>query len=137
MILLGKFSALWTKRQRQMNVIWHFPAKKLVQRDLPYCWFNQISPTHYFCNALEMIINHNSQVVGEQPITAMNDKIFPCQFFVGVNNAAQLVSKLRDRMLLADTHCGIVWSMMQHPAMTVVNTANALNTRTRTGAVIT
>ncbi|STK08820.1 Uncharacterised protein [Escherichia coli] len=78
-----------------------------------------------------MIINHNSQVVGEQPITAMNDKIFPCQFFVGVNNAAQLVSKLRDRMLLADTHCGIVWSMMQHPAMTVVNTANALNTRTR------
>ncbi len=41
------------------------------------------------------------------------------------------------RMLLADTHCGVVWSMMQHPAMTVVNTANALNTRTRTGAVIT
>ena len=59
-----------------------------------------------------MIINHNSQVVGEQPITAMNDKIFPCQFFVGVNNAAQQVSKLGDRMLLADTYCGVVWSMM-------------------------
>ena len=55
----------------------------------------------------------------------------------GYMNKEQLVSKLRDRMLLADTHCGIVWSMMQHPAMTVVNTANALNTRTRTGAVIT
>lgn len=67
----------------------------------------------------------------------MNNKIFPCQFFVGVNNASQQVSKLGDRMLLADTYCGVVWSMMQFPAMAVVNTANALNTRTRAGAVIT
>ena len=120
-----------------MNVIWHFPAKKLVQRDLPHCRFDQICPADNFAHALEVIIHHHRQVIGKQTITAMNNKIYTRQFLVGVNNAAQLISKLRDRMLLADTYCGVVWSMMQFPAMAVVNTANALNTRARAGAVIT
>src|SRR5699024_6082785 len=110
-----------------MDVIRYLPAKELVQRNLPYCRFNQISPTHYFCNALEMIINHNSQVVGEQPITAMNYKIFPGQFFVSVNNTTQAIGKLCHWVRLFYSHSCMFRSMMQLTTMPVVNSADALH----------
>ena len=83
-----------------------------------------------------MIVHDHRQVIGEQTIAAMNNKILARQQRVGLDIAAQHVMKLHHRTELFNPHGGIFRPMLQGSAMAVVNAADALNTRARAGAVI-
>ena len=68
-----------------MNIVRCRPAKLVIQRDLPYGRLDQIRPAHNFRHALEMIVHHHGQVVGEQAIATVNNKILTRQTFIGMN----------------------------------------------------
>ena len=88
MILFGKFSALFVKRQRQMNIVWRLPAKLLIQRNLPHRRFYEIGAAHNFRHALEVVIYHYREVIGKQPVAAVNNKIFASKLRVSLNYTA-------------------------------------------------
>ena len=79
----------------------------LIERNLPYRWFDKIGAADDFADALKMIVHHHRQIIGEQPIAAMDNKIFARQRLVGNDGAAQLVIKFKDWTSLPQTQSGV------------------------------
>ena len=88
-VLLGELNAPRIDRQRQVDVIRRCPAKLMIKRYLPHRRFNQIRSAHNFRHALEMIVHHHRQVIGEQAVAAVDDEIFTGKTFVGVDFAGE------------------------------------------------
>ena len=90
-----------------MDIIRRLPAKMLIERNLPYRWFDKIGAADDFADALKMIVHHHRQIIGEQPIATVDNKIFTRQRLVGDDRTAQLVIKFKDRTRLPQAQSGV------------------------------
>jgi hypothetical protein len=56
----------------------------LIQRNLPHRRLDQIRAADNFRDALKMIVHHHRQVIGEQAIATVDNKILTRQTFIGM-----------------------------------------------------
>jgi hypothetical protein len=54
-----------------------------------------------------MIVHHHRQIIGEQPIATVDNKIFTRQRLIGDDRAAQPVIKLEDRTRWPQAQSGV------------------------------
>ena len=105
--MLRQFIALRVECQRQMDIVRRLPAKMLIKRYLPHRRLDKIGAADDFADALKMIVHYHRQIIGEQPIAAVDNEIFPRQRLIGDDRAAQSVIKFEDRTRLPQTQSGV------------------------------
>ena len=71
-----------------MNIVRRLPAKLLIQRDLPHRGFDEIGAANNLRYALKVVINYHGEVIGKQPVAAVDDKIFTSKLRVSLNHTA-------------------------------------------------
>lgn len=106
-VLFREFIAVAIESQRQMEVIRRLPAKMLIQRNLPHRRLNQVCAADNLGDPLKVVVDHHRQVVGEQPVATVDNKILTRQRLIGDERAAQTVAKLQHRTGLAQAQRGV------------------------------
>ena len=72
---LTQLLAQFINRDRQMTVVRRSIAKQLLQPDLPGCGVHQVDTSYDVRDPLKVVIDHNGQLIGNQTVTAQDDKI--------------------------------------------------------------
>ena len=58
-----------------MNVIWCWITEQLLQPDLPWGRIHEIDTTDDIRNSLQVVVDNNGQLVGNQSIFAQHDEV--------------------------------------------------------------
>jgi len=72
---LGELSPVAIYNQRQMQVVGPGFSKGVIQQALPAHGVQQVAAPNHLCDVLVNVIDNNSQLVGNDSITAFDDEV--------------------------------------------------------------